>query len=24
MDLTMRITQWLEEPAAAFIHAAQW
>jgi hypothetical protein len=24
MDLTMRITQWLGQPAAAFIHAAQW
>lgn len=24
MDLTMRVTQWLEKPAAAFIHAAQW
>lgn len=24
MDLTMRITQWLEEPAAAFVHAARW
>jgi hypothetical protein len=24
MDLTMRITQWLGRPAAAFIHAAQW
>ncbi len=24
MDLTMRITQWLERPAAAFIHAARW
>jgi hypothetical protein len=24
MDLAMRVTQWLERPAAAFIHAAQW
>ena len=24
MDLTMRITQWLGTPAAAFIHPAQW
>lgn len=24
MDLTMRITQWLGQPAAAFIHPAQW
>jgi hypothetical protein len=24
MDLTMRITQWLGRPAAAFIHAAGW
>ena len=24
MDLAMRITQWLEQPAAAFIHPAQW
>jgi hypothetical protein len=24
MDLVMRITQWLREPAAAFIHPAQW
>ncbi len=24
MDLTMRITQWLERPAAEFIHPAQW
>jgi len=24
MDLAMRITQWLGQPAAAFIHAAQW
>jgi hypothetical protein len=24
MDLTMRVTQWLGKPAAAFIHAAQW
>lgn len=24
MDLTMRVTQWLGRPAAAFIHAAQW
>ena len=23
MDLTMRVTQWLEKPAAEFIHAAQ-
>jgi hypothetical protein len=24
MDLVMRVTQWLREPAAAFIHPAQW
>ena len=24
MDLTMRVTQWLSRPAAAFIHPAQW
>jgi hypothetical protein len=24
MDLAMRITQWLERPAAAFIHPADW
>jgi hypothetical protein len=24
MDLAMRIAQWLERPAAAFIHPAQW
>jgi hypothetical protein len=24
MDLTMRITQWLERPAAAFIHPTRW
>jgi hypothetical protein len=24
MDLAMRITQWLDQPAAAFIHPAQW
>lgn len=24
MDLTMRITQWLGQPAATFIHPAQW
>ena len=24
MDLTMRVTQWLEKPAAEFIHAARW
>jgi len=24
MGLTMRITQWLKKPAAAFIHPAQW
>jgi hypothetical protein len=24
MDLAMRITQWLGQPAAGFIHAAQW
>lgn len=24
MDLAMRITQWLGEPAATFIHPAQW
>ncbi len=24
MDLAMRVTQWLGEPAAAFIHPAQW
>lgn len=24
MDLTMRVTQWLARPAAAFIHPAQW
>ncbi len=24
MDLTMRTTQWLGRPAAAFIHPAQW
>jgi hypothetical protein len=24
MDLAMRITQWLRQPAAAFIHPAQW
>jgi hypothetical protein len=24
MDLTMRITQWLAEPAARFVHPAEW
>jgi hypothetical protein len=24
MDLTMRVTQWLAQPAATFIHPAQW
>jgi hypothetical protein len=24
MDLAMRTTQWLRQPAAAFIHAASW
>ena len=24
MDLTMRVTQWLERPAADFIHPAEW
>jgi hypothetical protein len=24
MDLTMRITQWLAQPAARFVHPAQW
>ena len=24
MDLVMRVTQWLRQPAAAFIHPAQW
>lgn len=24
MDLTMRTTQWLERPAAAFVHPARW
>jgi hypothetical protein len=24
MGLVMRVTQWLERPAAEFIHAAQW
>lgn len=24
MDLTMRVTQWLGQPAAAFIHPARW
>jgi hypothetical protein len=24
MDLTMRVTQWIERPAADFIHAAKW
>lgn len=24
MDLAMRIIQWLRQPAAAFIHPAQW
>jgi hypothetical protein len=24
MRLVMRVTQWLEKPAAEFIHAAQW
>jgi hypothetical protein len=24
MDLAMRVTQWLGQPAAAFIHPAQW
>jgi hypothetical protein len=24
MDLAMRITQWLGQPAAAFVHPAQW
>ncbi len=24
MDLTMRVTQWLGRPAAAFVHAAKW
>ena len=24
MDLTMRVTQWLARPAAAFVHPARW
>jgi hypothetical protein len=24
MDLAMRTTQWLAQPAARFVHAAQW
>jgi hypothetical protein len=24
MDLTMRLTQWLAQPAARFVRAAQW
>ncbi|MDQ2844827.1 MAG: hypothetical protein M3Y77_00375 [Actinomycetota bacterium] len=24
MDLAMRVTQWLGQPAAAFVHPAQW
>jgi transcriptional regulator with XRE-family HTH domain len=24
MDLAMRVTQWLGQPAAAFIHPADW
>lgn len=24
LELTMRVTQWLSQPAAAFIHPAQW
>jgi hypothetical protein len=24
MELTMRVTQWVNRPAAAFIHATQW
>jgi transcriptional regulator with XRE-family HTH domain len=24
MDLAMRITQWLDRPAADFIHPARW
>ena len=24
LGLVMRVTQWLEQPAAKFIHAAQW
>jgi hypothetical protein len=24
MDLTMRITQWLGQPAARFVHPAHW
>jgi hypothetical protein len=24
MDLTMRVTQWLEQPAARFVHPARW
>jgi transcriptional regulator with XRE-family HTH domain len=24
LDLVMRLTQWLRQPAAAFIHPAQW
>jgi hypothetical protein len=24
MDLTMRVTQWVRQPAAAFVHPAQW
>ena len=24
MDLTMRITQWLHQPAATFVHATDW
>jgi hypothetical protein len=24
MGLTMRVTQWLEQPAARFVHPAQW
>jgi hypothetical protein len=24
MELVMRITQWLGQPAARFVHPAQW
>jgi hypothetical protein len=24
MGLTMRITQWIEQPAARFVHPARW
>jgi hypothetical protein len=24
LELAMRVTQWLEKPAAEFVHAAQW